>query len=69
MTSPDPDADYSEDDEDYLSTLNAKDDTDFETPELNTEDDAEEQMPEDAEDMDASGSDEGMEDPDETEDK
>ena len=69
VTNPDPDADYSEDDEDYLSTLNAKDDTDFETPELNTEDDAEEQMPEDAEDMDVSGPDEDMEDPDETEDK
>ena len=40
VTNPDPDADYSEDNEDYLRTLNEKDDTGFEDPEKNTEDDA-----------------------------
>ena len=40
VTNPDPDADYLEDDEDYLRTLNEKDDTGFEDPEKNTEDDA-----------------------------
>ena len=40
VTNPDPDADYSEDNEDYLRTLNEKDDTGFEDLEKNTEDDA-----------------------------
>ena len=51
-SSPDPDADYSEDDEDYLSTLNGKEDTSLEDPEDEDDvsEDENERDPEDTDD-------------------